>query len=116
MAKIKGVTEINIKIKNFQESRLGRVKTAIEMTQAKVVNEARSNHPYTDRSVNLTNSIQPGPVNVGRLVIQGEVQANMEYASFVEAGTSRSRPFPYLAPAILKSAGFFRRAIERALA
>lgn len=56
---------------------------------------AKENHPFTDRTYNLMKSIQAVPTAEGAYL-----SARMEYASFVEYGTSRNKPYPYLQPAI----------------
>ena len=99
----------------WAKKKMAKVERAVEMTQAFVVNRARNSHPYTDRTQNLTNSILPGKVERTFGFIEGEVAANMKYSAFVEEGTSRSRPHPYLEPALFASMSFFRRAIERAV-
>lgn len=63
--------------------------------------QASTTHPYTDRTGGLSRSIQAAPV-IGSIAthnLRGVVVAGEDYASFVEEGTSRSRPYPYLAPA-----------------
>lgn len=62
---------------------------------------ARADHPYTDRTGRLTSSIRAEAPH-GRFTtdtLGTEVVAATPYASFVEMGTSRARPYPYLGPA-----------------
>lgn len=62
-----------------------------------VADDARANHPYTDRTGDLTSSIQ---AIAGPGLYEAQVFAGTEYASYVEEGVSgRSRPYPYLGPA-----------------
>lgn len=99
--RILGIPEV---IKNFGEYQsrvLQAAVTATQMSQARIVNQARSNHPYQDRSGNLTNSIQAGDIEISEIGVTAFVEARMEYASFVEFGTSRSRAYPFLTPAML---------------
>ncbi len=115
MAQAKGITEIVANIKKYEARSERRIKIAIDMTQSQVVTEARTNHPYQDHTENLTNSIQKIPIQVERGSIVGQVEAYMPYASKVEGGTSRSRAYPFLAPAVLKNERFFVRQIAKAL-
>lgn len=58
--------------------------------------EARDNHPYTNRTGRLesrTRGRMTGPS-------EGVIEANTDYASFVEYGTSRARPYPFVEPAV----------------
>lgn len=103
-------------LSRWRESLVERIVTHTEIVQAQVVDFAKANHPYTDRTENLTNSIQPGRIVVQDDVITAEVAARQEYAAFVEFGTSRARPFPFLAPAIAAHAGEFRKRIQRVVA
>lgn len=112
---VKGVREIVQRFKMYDRMKMNRVEEAVERTQTWVVNRARNNHPYTDRTQNLTNSIQAGRVERVLGFVQGEVAANMKYAVFVEEGTSRAGAYPFLEPALFAAQGFFRREIARAL-
>lgn len=62
---------------------------AVRMAADEAAGEAKSNHDYTDRSSNLTNSIQPdGPTGSFRNGdLQAIVSAGAGYAVFVELGT-----------------------------
>ena len=101
-------------LSSFSTGFIAALTEAVEMTQANVSNFAKQNHPYIDRTGQLTNSIQPGRVLISKDDLTGEVLADKDYASFVELGTSRSRPFPFLYPALAQAAPFFRRVIKRA--
>lgn len=75
--------------------------TAMDNTAEAVAATARAEHPYTDRTGDLTASIQALPAQGSAMggTLHGLVMAGTEYASFVEKGTSRSAPYPYLEPA-----------------
>lgn len=52
---------------------------------------AKANHPYQDRTGNLTGSIGA----------EGDTfVASMQYASFVDQGTSRAQPYPFADAAV----------------
>ena len=58
------------------------------------VRAAKDTHPYTDRTGQLT-----GTATVEMLTVNGEATALMQwpmtYASFVNLGTRRARPYPF---------------------
>lgn len=60
---------------------------------------AKSIAPWTDRTGNLRNSIagSSSRTPTGLLMVVSE---SMNYAPFVEEGTSRSRPYPSLWPTV----------------
>lgn len=66
-----------------------------------VADEAAAHHPYTNRTGRLQSRTVVGRVrgNASRGRVSAEVLGDTRYGSFVEEGTSRSRPYPYLAPA-----------------
>lgn len=79
---------------------------------------AKADHPYTDRTGNLTASIEALPA-VGSLrdgTLAASVVAGMGYASFVEQGTAHSAPYPYLEPALDANEGRIEEEAERGLA
>ncbi len=108
---ISGMDELVRNLSNYSKKAIEGVVRAAQISQALVVNDARSDHPYIDRTGNLTNSIQAGAVEVSDNKVEAEVQARMEYASFVEYGTSRARAYPFLVPALLRQMENFRRSI-----
>ena len=113
--KVEGLNEVKGAIKKYGENLTHDIVDIVGMIQARVVNEAKQNHPYRDRTGNLTQSIQPGPVTADEKSVEGVVEARMEYASYVEFGTSRARPYPYLVPALLQNLPTFRASVKAAI-
>ena len=78
---------------------------ALNILASKAKAHARSRHPrreppksrYSDRTGNLTKSIQ---VNSARITsLAATVYSKMQYAPFVEHGTRRAPPYPFMGPA-----------------
>lgn len=94
---------------------------AVRAGAAVVVQQAKSQHSYRDRTGRLTRSIRAyaprGRFTRGTLAV--EIIADTPYASYVERGTSRSRAYPYLTPAWERSDAYFamyaRDALEEAV-
>lgn len=82
-----------------------------------VAEEAATNHPYTNRTGRLQSRTQAGRVRGSALrgLIRAEVLGDTRYGGFVEDGTSRSRPYPYLAPAWRRREPDFARALDASL-
>lgn len=61
---------------------------------------AKANHPYTNRTFRLQTNTEyqftEGSFDAGYRV---RVDGGMFYGSYVELGTSRNRPYPFLGPA-----------------
>ena len=73
---------------------------------------ARASHPYTDRTYNLTRSIEPQPVvMVNDEQAAGGVIAGEEYASYLEERDA----FVFLAPAASRSEPMLDQALARLL-
>lgn len=74
-----------------------------------VANYAKENHSFQNRTENLENSIQPQPVEIENGCITGTViatgKAGMNYAAYVEFGTAKSAPYPFMTPAVEANKG-----------
>jgi len=57
------------------------------------IEEAQRNHPYTDRTTNLSELASGEDNATGEA--GSEMVWPMEYASFVDRGTRRNRPYPF---------------------
>lgn len=87
--------EINSNLVNLGEDVRRRLLQVIIQTGDDIVKDARSLVPVKEG--NLHDSIYSEPVGDGYEI---EVGAGMDYAGYVEFGTSRQSPQPYLVPAI----------------
>ena len=83
-----------------------------------VADDARVTHTFQNRTGDLQASINPAAVRGGLLHgdLAFDVAAEMEYASFVNAGTSRARAYPFLAPALEHQDGAVAQVFDQALA
>jgi HK97 gp10 family phage protein len=90
----------------------------MQIAQNEVVTSAKANHKapppeghpddrYYDRTGRLTNSIRADKVNIAKEILTADVLAGtpalVKYAIGVEMGTSRSRAYPFLGPALTEN-------------
>jgi len=115
MAVVNGQEELLRNLSKYEAEKVKDIYEAAAAVQAIVVNDARADHPYKDRTTNLTKSIMAGVVNVEDDNVTAEVKAEAEYASYVEMGTSRSKPYPFLYPAVMRAQKIFLNAMRKAL-
>lgn len=82
-----------------------------------VVEDMKTGHTFTNRTGKLEASMHHGGAS-GSLLrgYRVEVIANRRYATFVDQGTSRSRPYPYLWPAWRRREDWATRVVDEALA
>jgi hypothetical protein len=84
------------------DMRLGLREISLEAA-AEGIREARTNHPYTDRTYHLSGEGDGGSNQNSHAEQRANGDAVMvwpvEYASYVDQGTSRSRPYPFVAQA-----------------
>lgn len=99
---------------SFEAKFVEKLVRAVEVTQALISNFAKQNHPYKDRTGQLTNSIQPSEVTVTETMVEGAILADKDYASYVELGTSKSHPYPFLFPALASQQESFRIRVKNA--
>lgn len=81
-------------IRNLSAIEKGIVREMVygaQAVQAKTINDARALCPVGVTSA-LAQSIQPGPITVTDDNIEAIVEANMNYASYVESGTQPHFP------------------------
>lgn len=75
---------------------LGRdLETTTLLAAKDGIERAKTVHPYTDRTGNLTGEAHANALARGAAMVWG-----MTYASFVDQGTSRSRPYPFTPGAV----------------
>lgn len=99
-AKTVGINDLLKNINVLQDAVVTSVTAGVAAVSVDVANYAKENHPFANRTGNLEASIHPLPVEQSGDVITGTVKAGMEYAAFVEFGTARSAPYPYMQPAL----------------
>jgi len=107
----------------FKKSLVDKLVTAVEMTQVKVAEHAKKRHAsnahnydrFVTRLGGLEQSIQPGQVYISDQVLRGVIDARMPYASYVENGTSRTKAYPFMLPAIVENMEFFKKRVSAAL-
>jgi hypothetical protein len=81
-----------------------------------VADEAAARHPYQNRTWNLQRHTVPGRVTGSvRTNFHGAVHGDMFYGSFVDEGTSRSRPYPFLFPAYVRAEPAVSASMDRGL-
>lgn len=87
------------------------VRGAVREHAERVAASAKSDHPYTDRTGDLTASIRAYAPRALGTVIRSEVVADTPYADYVE----RRRPFAYLGPASDRMEPYFELDTEARL-
>lgn len=81
-----------------------------------VAEEARAGHTYRNRTGRLERSTQHGAASGNlRTGYRVDVVARRPYATYVDEGTSRNRPYPFLVPAWDRSEEWAQRLTERVL-
>jgi HK97 gp10 family phage protein len=101
---------------DFQRAggRVGReVAAVVRKTTTAVERSAERNAPVGETG-DLKRGIQQEIKGSGRgAEITGNVFSDVPYARFVEEGTSRNRPQPWLGPAVNEHEDAFNRSIEK---
>lgn len=73
---------------------------AIDQTTAACVTHAKTFHPWSNRTGTLEGSLQMRPAAPRGSTVEGKWGSfSVRYAIFLELGTSRMQPYPYLRPA-----------------
>ncbi len=122
MAKVTGMAELKRNLALFKIETKMSVVGAVFHGTILIQNEAKTNHPYTDRTGLLTNSIQAVQPKIKGNKIEGEVVAGMGYAADVELGGEKveggnpnRRAYPFMFPALEKMSQPINRGVMSAI-
>jgi HK97 gp10 family phage protein len=122
-AHVVGLNDVIAKITTLEGSVLGRVAEAVESSAVDVANHAKANHErglahtqgrFETRTGALVGSIMPDLTEVSKTAVEAQVVATMDYGPNVEFGTSRSRAYPFMGPAMTENAQRFRERVAKA--
>jgi len=106
---------------------LKRIGEAIEKTAIDVANHAKAEHergsdPHSRERFEsqhggsgLVGSIKSELITISYAKAEGAVYATKEYAANVELGTSRSRPYPFMWPALVAMSDKYEQRMEAAI-
>ena len=97
--KVEGLNDLLRNIDILKDTVQTAQASGMAQVSKDVADYAKSNHPVTNRTGNLEASIQPEPVELDGNIITGVVRAGMEYSKWVEYGSSKSSPYPFMEPA-----------------
>ena len=89
-AEIEGLAELEVEWQAGCAQLDRDLETASFQAAKDGVESMKDSHPYTDRTGNLT-----GSMNANALAVGAEMRVEMPYAGFVDKGTSRNRPYPF---------------------
>jgi len=97
---IEGMNNLLQNFKNIKETLPVAMASGMAVLTKEIAEEAQLNHSFNNQTGNLEASIQPLPVITENGEILGQVKAGMEYAKYVEFGTSKMQARPFLTTAI----------------
>lgn len=98
-ATVEGMNDLLRNIDILKDTTLTAQAAGMAQVCIDVANYAKENHPFQNQTGNLENSIQPLSVEIEDGVVVGPVRAGEDYSFFVEFGTSKSAPYPFMVPA-----------------
>lgn len=75
--------------------------------------EAKRVGPFTDRTRNLRTRIVARLVRSSGRSVTWEILSPMYYSKFVDGGTRRARPYPFMGPAFIKAERVLWREVEK---
>jgi HK97 gp10 family phage protein len=111
---LEGADEIKRNMAAFLRQKIAQAEDAADESAHLLESYAKSKAPFTDRTGNLRNSIKGthGRIPRGQRIV---ISAGMSYAPWVELGTSRSKAYAFLWPAIAENAGRIKEVFRRHL-
>ncbi len=86
MSSVKGTEQVIKNLSHIEKSIVQEIVYGAQAVQAKLINDARANVPVGVTGA-LSASIQPGAIIVTDDNVEAFVEANVDYASFLEFGT-----------------------------
>lgn len=96
----KGGARLEWKGKQVMDKLTAATAKGVDQTTAACVVEAKTNHEFVNRTSTLEGSIQMRPATIELTKVIGRWGSfSVHYAIFIEAGTSRHAPMPFLRPA-----------------
>jgi len=111
--KIYGIKETLAALDGLEKTFIPKIVAAMQKCVLKVEADAKKMCPV--RTGRLRASISSAIAAITRDVIQGQVGAAVHYAIYVELGTSKMAPRPYLYPALEKNFDFIIDTLKEAL-
>lgn len=97
---VEGLNDLLKNIDVLKDNERTAVAAALGVVSQEIAQYAQQNHAFNNRTGNLEASIQALPIEEEAGQPVSGVKAGMEYAPYVEFGTSRSAPYPFLVPAV----------------
>lgn len=117
---VSGADELVAQLKSLAGETFAKVLEAVEKTAVDVQNHAKANHErglahskgrYENQTNALTGGIFTETVEATEQAIEAQVFSTMEYGPYLEYGTSRHAPYPFMGPAADANAEVFQRRI-----
>lgn len=87
-----------------------KTRAVVVKYATEILNESRERVPVLTGTLKNSSNLQ-----IEDMGQKATVYYSAEYAAFVELGTSKRGPRPYLGPAVVAKAGGFRYEMERAV-
>lgn len=106
---IKGLDEFNTKLKEMKEEYPDHLDNAMDDTADAISLMAQIKVPVDTGRLRAS-------INVGREYLRKSIGTNVEYAGYVEFGTSGQKPQPYLRPAYEENKDRITEFLEKILA
>lgn len=106
---VTGVSKILAQLTGIRDSVRKQVIEVVEKNAVRVANHAKEKHGkgfahaigrYENQTTNLTNDIRAHNAQVVGNVVEASIATNKEYAPRVEFGTSRTKAYPFMGPAL----------------
>lgn len=90
------------------------LRDAVERTSRHAMQVAQTEHKYQDRTGDLTSSIEIITPHLTPSAVDGGIRAGERYASFLENGTRKMKPYPFMKYGAIAAAFRLPEECERA--